>query len=245
MTSFTIDYDTYKVTTSLNAETIFISMMNINTYAIYEKEITIMDFNNDKFTLTNLYNIFQKGFNIDKNIKIIIELHNKILKINFKILSDLMNFEHSFQLQEKYDDNIHMKELKKELNELKSQVKNIINKNTKTNSIIPIINLQINEDEVETKYKRFLDWFLTLIEKNPTIDKLNMPNNLPNSSSGIINGIPFVDLNFTVTSIFIGINSNQNSPISYIIPEKSLYYYLKRRNISMWCENNVVRWMYI
>jgi hypothetical protein len=242
MTSFTIDYDTYKVTTSLNAETIFISMMNINTYAIYEKEITIMDFNNDKFTLTNLYNIFQKGFNIDKNIKIIIELHNKILKINFKILSDLMNFEHSFQLQEKYDDNIHMKELKKELNELKPQVKNIINKNTKTNSIIPIINLQINEDEVETKYKWFLDWFLTLIEKNPTIDKLNMPNNFPNSPTGIINGRPIADLN--PTTLYIGWNANQGISISYNIPEKSLYYYLKRRNISMWCENNVVRWMY-
>jgi hypothetical protein len=108
----------------------------MNTYSIYEKEISNMDFNNDKFTLTNLYNILKKAFTkdasislLDTSIKVIIELHNKILKINFKILSDLMSFDHSFELQEKYEDNIHMKELKKEIDTLKQKNNKMQQKN--------------------------------------------------------------------------------------------------------------------
>jgi hypothetical protein len=236
MTSFTIDYDTYKVTSSLNTETIFISIMNNNTYTIYEKEISIVDFNNDKFTLTNLYNIFQRGFKKDSTIDIGIELHNKILKINFIIISDIINFEHSFELHEKNDDNIHMKELKKELNELKqknnkleSQIKNIINKNTKLKSIIPIINIEIDEDEVETKYKWFLDWFFTLVDKNPKIDKFYTNNQLPNNT--IDGKTPSNNLGWNIITL---VQNNYNGPpVTEFSPDKNLYYYLKQRNIKI------------
>jgi len=259
--SFTTDYNFYKVTTSLNAETIFISMMNLNTYNIYEKEISTMDFNNDKFTLKNLYNILEKGFNKDETIKITIGLHNKILKINFKILSELMNFNHSFELNEKSDDNIHIKELKKEIDSLKQKnsklesivngnqesqksiIENIINKNTKANSIIPIINIQIDEEEVERKYKWFLDYFLTQIEKNPNVKNIYEPYMLPNTT---ING-KNIGNDLEWNPITIHGNYHGQNAIIQCIPERKLYYYLKRRNIDIWLANDnpTIYWMYI
>jgi hypothetical protein len=204
--------------------------MNINTYAIYEKEISNMDFNNDKFTLTNLYNIVQKGFSkADNIVKITIELHNKILKIKFKIVSDLMNFEHSFELQEKYDDNIHMKELKKEIDVLKNKLEPIIIK-TKPNSIIPIINFPIiDEIQVERKYKWFLDWF---------VKEINIPSNSPQfkisntmgpriTTDGVTRNLN--ELGWT--NIIIGYYSN--APISSHVPDLNLHYYLKKRNIEI------------
>jgi hypothetical protein len=231
MSSFTIEYESYKVTISLNEATIFISMMNINTYAIYEKEITSIDFNNDKFTLSNLYNIFHKGFNKDSTINIDIKLHNKILKININILSELMNFNHSFELHEKYDDNIHMKELKKEINSLKNKLESTIIK-IKPDSIIPIINFPIiDEIEVEKKYKWFLDWFVKVI---------NIPSNSPRFKiSDSISATIHVDgttrnLNeLGWTNSVIGVNSNGNQGISSSVPDLNLYYYLKKRNIEI------------
>jgi regulator of replication initiation timing len=247
MSSFTIEYESYKVTTSLNAKTIFISMMNINTYAIYEKDITSMDFNNDKFTLKNLYNIFQKGFHIDSTINIGIELHNKILKINLKIISDLMNFEHSFELQEKYDDNIHMKELKKEIDSLKNKLESTIMKElkkeidslknklestiikTKPDSIIPIINFPIiDEIEVEKKYKWFLDWF---------VKEINIPSNSPKFKISNIMGSS-ITVDGSTRNLnelgWHGVVTGFNLSGGYItscVPDLNLYYYLKKRNI--------------
>ena len=231
MSSFTIEYKSYKVTVSLNAETMFISMMNINTYAIYEKDITLMDFNNDKFTITNLYNIFQKGFNMDSTINIDIKLYNKILKININIISELMNFEHSFELQEKYDDNIHMKELKKEIDSLKNKLESMIIK-TKPDSIIPIINFPIiDEIEVEKKYKWFLDWF---------VKEINIPSNSPKFKiSNTIGPTITVDgstrnlneLGWTVA--VTGCNINGCNHMILCIPDLNLYYYLKKRNIEI------------
>ena len=231
MSSFTIDYNSYKVTTSLNAETIFISMMNINTYSIYEKDITSMDFNNDKFTLKNLYNIFHKGFHIDSTINIGIELHNKILKINLKIISDLMNFEHSFELQEKYDDNIHMKELKKEIDSLKNKLESTIIK-TKPDSIIPIINFPIiDEIEVEKKYKWFLDWF---------VKKINIPSNSPEfkisntmGSSITVDGSTRNLNELGWNNVVTGFNNANGGYITSSVPDLNLYYYLKKRNIEI------------
>lgn len=244
MTSFTSVYDSYKVTTSLNAESIFISMMNMDTYSIYEKEISNMDFNNDKFTLTNLYNILKKGFTKDSSIKIIIELHNKILKINFKILSDLMSFDHSFELQEKYDDNIHVKELKKEIDSLKQKNNNLelqINKNHKaTHEIINGNYTEVwkginkNDDNINKLIKNIV-YNKTLKESSilPIIDPYNRLDTSINSlklfDEKLVEEKYKVFLNWLNTSICSALGNGHISTINsikYITPYDSILYKL-------------------
>ena len=107
-----IYFDNYKVNFKLNG-TLLISMMNMNTLILYEKEIDNMD----------IYNILLLGFNKDKSVVITRELSDKILKLNVTIIAEFKNF--SFELDEKYD----MNELKNDFDNLKKELDIIKQKN--------------------------------------------------------------------------------------------------------------------
>jgi hypothetical protein len=217
----------------------------MNTYNIYEKEISNMDFNNDKFTLTNLYNICQKGFSkADNIVKITIELHNKILKINFKILSDLMSFDHSFELQEKYDDNIHMKELKKEIDALKQKNSNLeiqINKNH--NATHEIINgnytevwkgINKNDGNINKLIKNIVynktlkeSSILPIIDPYNLLDTSNNPLNLFDEKSIEEKYKVFLTwLNTSICSALANGHISTINSIKYITPYYSILYIL-------------------
>jgi hypothetical protein len=241
--SFITEYDTYRVTVSLNINTIFISMMNINNYNIYEKEISSLDFNNDKFTIKNLYNIFEDAFiKRNKEICMNLELHDKIIKININILSPYMNFTHKFEIYEKKDDNIHLRELKKELDFVKKKNDKLesllLNRNIKTNSIISLVNIDIDEDQVEKEYKWFLEWFAKLMETHKSQPEKypNILYDLPDEQVGNINTHSvFLKYGFIIGSTNVHTShGTYTSAISKSIPPKNLYYYLKKRNIEIW-----------
>ena len=184
-----------------------------------------------------------------------IELANKLVKLKVKFESEYFSLNQTFELVKQLTEATSTKELKKELFELKkeySKLKAIVNeldnvvleidnKYTKKDSIIQLIKIKIDEDEVEKKYKWFLDYLKTLIKENPPIKETYTSIHIPNNT--IEGKSPVANLEWH--NIQIGFNPHTGQQNGKNIPEKSLYYYLKKRNIEIWNQSNNVYFCYI
>lgn len=124
---------------------------------------------------------------------------------------------------------------------LKKEIFSGLKKNIKENSIIPIINITHDENQVEISYKWFLDWLKPQINSNAPIAELFIAKQIPNSQ---MNGhFPVGNLGWHNTHIGHNCHTSQNYGKS--IPEISLYYYLRKRNIDIWKDNsNNMYWIY-
>jgi hypothetical protein len=100
------------------------------------------------------------------------------------------------------------------------------------NSIIPIINFEIDEEEIETKYKWFLDYLLPLINKDIQDNDLYTIKEIINKE---IDGKNIYDNLGLVYSSYTRRWHTANRDIrTELIPDIKLYYYLKKRNIKIW-----------
>lgn len=132
-------------------------------------------------------------------------------------------------------DSVHKHELlKKDILGLK--------KNIKENSIIPVINVTLDENQVETSFKWFLDWLKLQINSSAPIAELYGPKQIPqNVGTSGHNTLSHLGWN----SIHMDHNSQTGQNFVKFIPDKGLYYYLKKRNIETWKDNsNNMYWNY-
>jgi len=256
MTSYEGKYDKFKISLSLGTDKLYISVLDEVTYDFYDLDVTNIIFNNDNIKLSQLFNIIKKGIEkIDENVNLSIELANKLVKLKVKFETEYFSLNQTFELVKQLTEATSTKELKKELFELKkdySKLKELVNeldnvvleidnKYTKKDSIIPVIKIKIDEDEVEKKYKWFLDYLKTLIKENPPINETCAAINIPNNT--IEGKTPIKNLEWHHTHI--GFNPDSGQQNSKNIPEKSLYYYLKKRNIEIWNQSNTIFFCYI
>jgi len=243
MTSYEGKYDKFKISLSLGIDKLYISSLDEVTYDLYDLDITNMIFNNDNIKLEQLFNIIKKGIEkSDINSKISLELSTKYLRLKILCQNEYFTLKHNFDLIKHIND-ISVKELKKELFELKKEFIQYERNNTNVKSIIPIIKFYIDEYEVEDKYKWFLDYLKTIIKKDYTIDELYKQYDIPNNS---INGkCPLNDLEWNIIKKGWW-SEGHNTEQTIIIPEKKLYYYLKKRKIQIWKHvNQSIKYMYI
>jgi hypothetical protein len=242
MTSYEGKYDKFKISLSLGTDKLYISALDEVTYDLYDLDVTKIIFNNDHIKLSQLFHIIKKGIEKkDENIHLSLEQANKLVKLNYKIENDYFSLDQTFELVKQITEATSTKELKKELFELKKEcsklkehVNEINNKNTKKDSIIPIIKIKIDEDEVEKNYKWFLDYLKTLIKENPNISETYTPINIPNNT--IDGKTPNGNLGWY--HIILGHNWNGNQSYQQYSPDKNLYYYLRKRNINIWRDQN-------
>jgi len=255
MTSYEGKYDKFKISLSLGTDKLYISALDEVTYDLYDLDVTKIIFNNDHIKLSQLFNIIKKGIEKkDENIHLSLEQANKLVKLNYKIENDYFSLNQTFELVKQLTEATSTKELKKELFELKKEysklkefvneldnvVLEIDNKYTKKDSIIPLIKIKIDEDEVEKKYKWFLDYLKNLIRENPPIKatyNVDIPNNTIEGKTPVAN----LEWHF----IQIGFNPYPGHQNGKTIPEISLYYYLKKRNIEIWNQSNNLYFSYI
>ena len=209
MTSYEGKYDKFKISLSLGSDKLYISALDEVTYDFYDLDVTNMIFNNDNIKLKQLFNIIKEGLDkSDNSVKINIELANKCVKLRVTFENEYFSLNQTFELAKQLTEATSTKELKKELFELKksySELKQIVGeldeslvkldvsidiintKNTKKDSIIPIINITIDEDEVEKKYKWFLDYLKTIIapkriKENPPLSEVYKQFTIPNNT---------------------------------------------------------------
>jgi hypothetical protein len=245
MTSYEGKYDKFKISLSLGTDKLYISALDEVTYDLYDLDVTNMIFNNPHIKLSQLFHIIKKGVEKkDENIHLTLEQANKLVKLNYKIENDYFSLNQTFELVKQITEATSTKELKKELfelkkdysklkelvNELDDNVLEIDNKYTKKDSIIPVIKIKINEDEVEKNYKWFLDYLKTLIKENPNISETYTQINIPNNT--IEGKTPQNNLGWN--HITLGHNYNSNQIYQQYSPDKNLYFYLRKRNINIW-----------
>lgn len=165
------------------------------------------------------------------------EIHQKSLDNISKIDLYRQDINRSISTLETKQDSVNKHDLlKKDILFLKKDIKE--------NSIIPIINIKIDENQVETNYKWFLDWLKTQINPNPSFPEMFTQKNIPNTSMGPGGHTPMNNLGWN--NIIIGQNSQTNQIHTQMCPEKSLYYYLRKRNIDIWRDQaNNMYWMYV
>jgi hypothetical protein len=245
MTSYEGKYDKFKISLSLGSDKLYISALDEVTYDFYDLDITNMIFNNDNIKLKQLFNIIKEGLDkSDNSVKINIELANKCVKLRVTFENEYFSLNQIFELAKQLTEATSTKELKKELFELKksySELKQIVGeldvsidiintKNTKKDSIISIINITIDEDQVEKNYKWFLDYLKTIIRKNPlpsgVYEQITIPNNTIEGKT------PQGNLEWDY--LVLGHNHTANQVFQQWCPDRNLYIYLKRRNINIW-----------
>jgi hypothetical protein len=166
------------------------------------------------------------------------EIHQKSLDNISKIDLYRQDINRSISTLETKQDSVNKHDLlKKDILFLKKDIKE--------NSIIPIVNIKIDENQVETTYKWFLDWLKTQINLNPSFGEMFTQKIIPNTSMGTGGHTPINNLGWN-NLIIIGQNSQTNQLYTQMCPEKSLYYYLRKRNIDIWRDHaNNMYWMYV
>jgi hypothetical protein len=249
MTSYEGKYEKFKISLSLGTDKLYISALDEVTYDLYDLDVTKIIFNNDHIKLSQLFHIIKKGIEKkDENIHLSLEQANKLVKLNYKIENDYFSLNQTFELVKQLTEATSTKELKKELFELKkdySKLKELVNelvdnvleidnKYTKKDSIIPVIKIKIDEDEVEKKYKWFLDFLKTLITENPLLSYVYKEINIPDNT--IDGKTPLKNLEWD--HLTFGHNWNQNKIVQQYCPDKNLYIYLRKRNINIWKDQN-------
>ena len=165
------------------------------------------------------------------------EIHQKALDNISKIDLYRQDINRSISTLETKQDSVNKHDLlKKDILFLKKDIKE--------NSIIPIINIKIDENQVETTYKWFLDWLKTQINPNPSFPEMFTQKNIPNTSMGPGGHTPMNNLGWN--NLTFGHNTNSNQIYTQVCPEKSLYYYLRKRNIDIWRDQaNNMYWIYV
>jgi len=165
------------------------------------------------------------------------EIHQKALDNISKIDVCRQDINRSISTLETKQDSVNKHDLlKKDILFLKKDIKE--------NSIIPIINIKIDENQVETTYKWFLDWLKTQINPNPSFPEMFTQKNIPNTSMGPGGHTPMNNLGWN--NLIFGQNSQTNQTYVQMCPEKSLYYYLRKRNIDIWRDQaNNMYWIYV
>jgi len=164
------------------------------------------------------------------------EVQQKAFDSNTKHESYKQDIYKSISTLESKQDSVNKHELlKKDILGLK--------KNIKENSIIPLINLTIDENQVETSFKWFLDWLKTQINPSAPIAELYTPKHIQHQNIGTGGQHTFHNLGWHNTHMGNNCHTNQNFGKS--IPDKSLYYYLRKRNIEIWKDHsNNMYWNY-
>jgi len=148
---------------------------------------------------------------------------------------------HQKALENTSKHDLYKQEINKSIATLETKQESLEVKKIKENSIIPLINITIDENQVEINYKWFLDWLKPQINPNATSAELLTQKQIPNtqiSGYNTLNNLGWIQLTF-------GHNWNGNQVIQQCCPEKSLYYYLRKRNIDIWKDQgNNMYWMY-
>jgi hypothetical protein len=253
MSSYEGKYDNFKILLSLSTDKLYISVLDEVIYDLYDLNISSITFNNNNIKINQLFNIIKKAIdNDDNSAKIQIEISRQYLKLKVLFEHDYFIFNEQFYLLKQINETGLTKELTKSYLqlqktqlELKKKLIQIETKNRKIDSIIPVIKITIDEDEIEKKYNWFLNYLKTLIQVNPSVSEILIPKVIPNNlieGKNLLNDLGWhYDIVYqqSIRQVLLNISAQ------YTIPEKGLYYYLKRRNIEVWSYNNNIYWMYI
>ncbi len=125
MTTYTQDYEGYNVSLSLNTDSLYIKLLNLTTFEIYDLDIDSKIHNNDKVNYENLFNLFKTATKKDDpKITIDINCKGNILLVELDIDNPFVTFNKIFELSKQTEKDINLKELKKEIYNLNIIINN-------------------------------------------------------------------------------------------------------------------------
>lgn len=123
MISYEGKLDKFKVSLLLGPDSLYVGALNEVTHDYYDIDITDIVLINSNINLVMLFNIITHGIQgPNKDTEVVLNLLNNKLKLFVTQNNTYCAFNHTFELIKQSSNNISVKELKKELLELKQQI---------------------------------------------------------------------------------------------------------------------------
>jgi len=116
MSNIDIDYENHKVSLSLGAQSLNISVLNNVSYDLYSLDVNQLIFNDNRIKFSNLFNLIKAGLNkSDDSITVTIETLVKTMNFKLDVNNDYTTFNHTFELVKQESGSVDLKDIKKSI----------------------------------------------------------------------------------------------------------------------------------
>jgi hypothetical protein len=164
MSNIDIDYENHKISLSLGAQSLNISVLNNVSYDLYSLDVNQLIFNDNRIKFSNLFNLIKAGLNkSDKSISVTLVTLVKTMNFKLDVNNDYTTFSHTFELIKQENGTIDLKEIKKSII--------LLNKKMKSSYLDNIWKIALSkiDDAIYLKYQDIL----SCLEKELNEDVIN------------------------------------------------------------------------
>jgi hypothetical protein len=158
MSNIDIDYENHKVSLSLGAQSLHISVLNNVSYDVYSLDVNQLIFNDNRIKFSNLFNLIKAGLNkSDKSISVTLETNVKTMNFKLNVNNDYTTFNHTFELVKQESGSVDLKDIKKSIVLLNNsfglgaldRIWERVLKSYKYEDIIQYLEKELNEDVIK------------------------------------------------------------------------------------------------